>query len=61
MIRNDAQRLWGEEETHHSQESSSQQHHKKIHQTIRNMIRSFEGYIADIDEKDPWTGILSAI
>eukprot|EP00957_Ditylum_brightwellii_P151866 11564301-Ditylum_brightwellii.AAC.1 len=29
ILRNDTQRLWGEEETHHSQETSSQQHHGK--------------------------------
>eukprot|EP00957_Ditylum_brightwellii_P152828 11632907-Ditylum_brightwellii.AAC.1 len=33
---------------------------ERIHQTIGNMIRSFEVYSTDIDEKDPWVGILSA-
>eukprot|EP00957_Ditylum_brightwellii_P136216 10388665-Ditylum_brightwellii.AAC.1 len=33
---------------------------ERIHQTIGNMIRSFEVYYTDIDEKYPWTGILSA-
>eukprot|EP00957_Ditylum_brightwellii_P095451 7270270-Ditylum_brightwellii.AAC.1 len=33
---------------------------EKIHQTIGNMIRSFEVHETSIDEKDPWTGILSA-
>eukprot|EP00957_Ditylum_brightwellii_P168413 12819079-Ditylum_brightwellii.AAC.1 len=32
-----------------------------IHQTIGNMIRPFEVNNTDIDEKDPWTGILSAV
>eukprot|EP00957_Ditylum_brightwellii_P010497 795716-Ditylum_brightwellii.AAC.1 len=34
---------------------------ERIHQTIGNMIRSDEVYITDIDEKDPWTGILSTV
>eukprot|EP00957_Ditylum_brightwellii_P171363 13044944-Ditylum_brightwellii.AAC.1 len=34
---------------------------ERIHQTIGNMIRSFEVHSTDIDEKDPWTGILSAV
>eukprot|EP00957_Ditylum_brightwellii_P020068 1513914-Ditylum_brightwellii.AAC.1 len=33
---------------------------ERIHQTIGNMIRSFEIHGTSIDEKDPWTGILSA-
>eukprot|EP00957_Ditylum_brightwellii_P043428 3292803-Ditylum_brightwellii.AAC.1 len=33
---------------------------ERTHQTIGNMIRSFEVYDTSIDEKDPWTGILSA-
>eukprot|EP00957_Ditylum_brightwellii_P024322 1834794-Ditylum_brightwellii.AAC.1 len=33
---------------------------KRIHQTIGKMIRSFEAHGSSIDEKDPWTGILSA-
>eukprot|EP00957_Ditylum_brightwellii_P185668 14136460-Ditylum_brightwellii.AAC.1 len=34
---------------------------ESIHQTIGNMIRSFQIHSIDIDEKDPWTGILSAV
>eukprot|EP00957_Ditylum_brightwellii_P177255 13503192-Ditylum_brightwellii.AAC.1 len=34
---------------------------ERIHQTILNMIRSFELHSTDIDEKDPWKGILSAV
>eukprot|EP00957_Ditylum_brightwellii_P110162 8402844-Ditylum_brightwellii.AAC.1 len=34
---------------------------ERIHQTIGNMIRSFEVHSTDTDEKDPWTGILSAV
>eukprot|EP00957_Ditylum_brightwellii_P193538 14738183-Ditylum_brightwellii.AAC.1 len=34
---------------------------KRIHQTIGNMIRSFEVIDASIDKKDPWAGILSAV
>eukprot|EP00957_Ditylum_brightwellii_P124396 9480975-Ditylum_brightwellii.AAC.1 len=34
---------------------------ERVHQTLGNMIRSFEGHSTDIDEKDPWTGILSAV
>eukprot|EP00957_Ditylum_brightwellii_P057099 4327130-Ditylum_brightwellii.AAC.1 len=34
---------------------------ERIHQTIGNMIRPFEVYSTDIDEKDPWTGILSTV
>eukprot|EP00957_Ditylum_brightwellii_P082609 6280720-Ditylum_brightwellii.AAC.1 len=34
---------------------------ERIHQTIGNMIRSFEVHDITIDEKDPWTGILSAV
>eukprot|EP00957_Ditylum_brightwellii_P114957 8767534-Ditylum_brightwellii.AAC.1 len=33
---------------------------ERIHQTIGTMIRSFEVHGTTIDEKDPWTGILSA-
>eukprot|EP00957_Ditylum_brightwellii_P183788 13999315-Ditylum_brightwellii.AAC.1 len=33
---------------------------KRIHQTIGNMIRSFEVHDTSSNEKDPWTGILSA-
>eukprot|EP00957_Ditylum_brightwellii_P031760 2408348-Ditylum_brightwellii.AAC.1 len=34
---------------------------ERIHQTIGNMIRSFEVHDTRIGEKDPWTGILSAV
>eukprot|EP00957_Ditylum_brightwellii_P168304 12812027-Ditylum_brightwellii.AAC.1 len=34
---------------------------ERIHHTIGNMIRSFEVHSTDIDEKDPWTSILSAV
>eukprot|EP00957_Ditylum_brightwellii_P129953 9911929-Ditylum_brightwellii.AAC.1 len=34
---------------------------ERINQTIGNMIRSFEVHNTDIDEKDPWTGILSKV
>eukprot|EP00957_Ditylum_brightwellii_P179848 13700672-Ditylum_brightwellii.AAC.1 len=34
---------------------------ERIHQTVGNMIRSFEVHGTKIDEKDPWTGILSAM
>eukprot|EP00957_Ditylum_brightwellii_P015334 1154272-Ditylum_brightwellii.AAC.1 len=34
---------------------------ERIHQTKGNMIRSFEVYSITIDEKDLWTGILSAV
>eukprot|EP00957_Ditylum_brightwellii_P021543 1624214-Ditylum_brightwellii.AAC.1 len=33
---------------------------ERIHQTIRNFIRSFEVHDTSINEKDHWTGILSA-
>eukprot|EP00957_Ditylum_brightwellii_P073470 5583062-Ditylum_brightwellii.AAC.1 len=33
---------------------------ERIQQTIGNMIRSFEVHDTNIDEKDPWTRILSA-
>eukprot|EP00957_Ditylum_brightwellii_P080107 6092561-Ditylum_brightwellii.AAC.1 len=33
---------------------------ERIHQTIGNMIRSFKVHDTSIDEKDAWTGILSA-
>ena len=33
---------------------------ERIHQTIGNMIRTFRMHEADIDEADPWSGILSA-
>eukprot|EP00957_Ditylum_brightwellii_P089618 6825340-Ditylum_brightwellii.AAC.1 len=33
---------------------------ERTHQTIGNMIRSFEVHATSIDEKDPWTEILSA-
>eukprot|EP00957_Ditylum_brightwellii_P008941 676697-Ditylum_brightwellii.AAC.1 len=31
---------------------------ERIHQTIGNMIRSYEVHSTNIDEKDPWIGIL---
>ena len=31
---------------------------EKIHQTIRNIIRTFD--VSNIDNNDPWSGILSA-
>lgn len=35
---------------------------ERVHQTIGNMIRTFRVYYRnDLDEEDPWTGILSAI
>eukprot|EP00957_Ditylum_brightwellii_P178626 13605834-Ditylum_brightwellii.AAC.1 len=34
---------------------------ERIYQTIGSMIRLFEAHSTDIDEKDPWTGILSAV
>eukprot|EP00957_Ditylum_brightwellii_P136450 10406351-Ditylum_brightwellii.AAC.1 len=34
---------------------------ERVHQTIGNMIRPFEVFGATTDEKDPWTGILSAV
>eukprot|EP00957_Ditylum_brightwellii_P047051 3572894-Ditylum_brightwellii.AAC.1 len=33
---------------------------ERINQTIGNMIRSFEVHDTNIDEKDPWSGILGA-
>eukprot|EP00957_Ditylum_brightwellii_P094657 7208526-Ditylum_brightwellii.AAC.1 len=32
-----------------------------MHQIIGNMMRVFEVPITEIDEKDPWTGILSSV
>eukprot|EP00957_Ditylum_brightwellii_P129339 9866439-Ditylum_brightwellii.AAC.1 len=34
---------------------------ERTHQTIGNMVRSFEVHGTNIHEKDPWTGILSAV
>eukprot|EP00957_Ditylum_brightwellii_P087169 6634534-Ditylum_brightwellii.AAC.1 len=34
---------------------------ERIHQTVGNMIRSFEVHNTTIDEKDPRTGILGAV
>jgi transposase InsO family protein len=34
---------------------------ERIHQTIGNMIRTFEMQNQEIDESDPWSGILSAV
>ena len=33
---------------------------ERVHQTIGNMIRTFRVHDTDIDESDPWSGILSA-
>ena len=33
---------------------------ERVHQTLGNIIRTFEAHSADIDEDDPWSGILSA-
>jgi transposase InsO family protein len=34
---------------------------ERIHQTIANMIRTFEMNKIDVDEGDPWSGVLSAV
>eukprot|EP00957_Ditylum_brightwellii_P131456 10026330-Ditylum_brightwellii.AAC.1 len=34
---------------------------ERMHQTIGNMMRSFDVHSTGIDEKDPWTGILSSV
>ena len=35
---------------------------ERVHQTIGNLVRSFEvHHMEDIDEKDPWSGILTAV
>eukprot|EP00957_Ditylum_brightwellii_P208453 15357515-Ditylum_brightwellii.AAC.1 len=34
---------------------------ERIHLTVGNMIRPFEVHGTSIVEKDPWTGILSAV
>ena len=35
---------------------------ERVHQTIGNMIRTFQVYDNDeLDDEDPWTGILAAI
>jgi hypothetical protein len=34
---------------------------ERIHQTIGNMVRTFEVEYQPIDENDPWSGILSAV
>ena len=34
---------------------------ERIHQTIGNMIRTFRMHESEIDEEDPWSGILSAV
>ena len=32
-----------------------------IHQTIGNMVRTFQIGQAELDEDDPWSGILAAV
>eukprot|EP00957_Ditylum_brightwellii_P091779 6988307-Ditylum_brightwellii.AAC.1 len=61
IIRNDAQRLWVKKRPIIVRHPQSNSIIERIHQTIGNMIRSFEVHTTDIDEKDPWTGILSAV
>ena len=34
---------------------------KRIYQTVGNIIRSFEINKTEIDEEDPWSGILAAV
>lgn len=34
---------------------------ERIHQTLGNMIRTFEINDIDVDDEDPWAGILSAV
>eukprot|EP00957_Ditylum_brightwellii_P061932 4699990-Ditylum_brightwellii.AAC.1 len=34
---------------------------EQMHQTVGNMIRSFEVHDTSIDERDPWTGIFNAV
>jgi hypothetical protein len=34
---------------------------ERIHQTIGNMVRTFQINKADLDENDPWSGILAAV
>ena len=32
-----------------------------IHQTIENMVRTFQAHEEDLDEENPWAGILGAV
>ena len=34
---------------------------ERVHQTISNMIRSLEIHNRELDEEDPWPGILAAV
>ena len=34
---------------------------ERVHQTIENIIKSFEVHVIAINEQDPWTWILSAV
>eukprot|EP00957_Ditylum_brightwellii_P157114 11957984-Ditylum_brightwellii.AAC.1 len=34
---------------------------ERIHQTIGNMLRTFQEHSTELDEDDPWSGILRAV
>jgi transposase InsO family protein len=34
---------------------------ERLHQTLGNMLRTFEVHNAELDESDPWSGILAAV
>ena len=34
---------------------------ERVHQTIGSMIKSFRVHDTELDEEDPWTGILGAV
>eukprot|EP00957_Ditylum_brightwellii_P045288 3432930-Ditylum_brightwellii.AAC.1 len=60
-FRDDTQRLWVKKRPITVRDLQASSIIERINQTIGNMIRSFEVHITDIDEKDPWTGILHEV
>ena len=59
---NDKKRLWRKGETYYDTNPQANAIVERVHQTIGNMIRTFELYDNDgIDDDDPWSGILATV
>ena len=55
-------RLWHKGEAYYDTKPQANAIVERVHQTIGNMIRTFELYDNDrIDDDDPWSGILTAV
>ena len=59
---NDKKRQWRKVKPITTRNTKANAIVERVHQTIGNMIRTFELYDNDgIDDDDPWSGILAAV